>query len=195
MHRLLQGDVGSGKTAVALAALLQCLRHGLPAAFKAPTELLAEQHHRTRLSSGRPLQRAFVHGLPLGGEATVCGRRRRVWARRFVVGTCRCCPNIWGCKMRAWWWWKNSTDQKWPRALCAVLKCERLTCWPRRPRPSPDHWPSPITATLTSRSWMSCSLVEPHSNRGHARQQMDAALARVGERVQEGEMPTSWSRH
>ena len=47
MHRLLQGDVGSGKTAVALAALLQCLRHGLPAAFMAPTELLAEQHHRT----------------------------------------------------------------------------------------------------------------------------------------------------
>ena len=47
MHRLLQGDVGSGKTAVALAALLQCLRHNLPAAFMAPTELLAEQHHRT----------------------------------------------------------------------------------------------------------------------------------------------------
>ena len=41
MHRLLQGDVGAGKTAVALAALLQCLRHGLPAAFMAPTELLA----------------------------------------------------------------------------------------------------------------------------------------------------------
>ena len=35
MHRLLQGDVGAGKTAVALAALLQCLRHGLPAAFMA----------------------------------------------------------------------------------------------------------------------------------------------------------------
>ncbi|MDX1643530.1 MAG: ATP-dependent DNA helicase RecG [Thermoanaerobaculia bacterium] len=47
MRRLLQGDVGSGKTAVALAALLTVLEGGLQAAFMVPTELLAEQHFGT----------------------------------------------------------------------------------------------------------------------------------------------------
>ncbi|MFG0257393.1 MAG: ATP-dependent DNA helicase RecG [Phycisphaerales bacterium JB043] len=45
MHRLLQGDVGSGKTLVALAALLTAGASGHQGALLAPTELLAEQHH------------------------------------------------------------------------------------------------------------------------------------------------------
>ena len=45
MHRLLQGDVGSGKTAVALAALLGAVQGGHQGALMAPTEVLAEQHH------------------------------------------------------------------------------------------------------------------------------------------------------
>ncbi len=47
MNRLLQGDVGSGKTVVALAAMLQAVAKGKQAALVAPTELLAEQHART----------------------------------------------------------------------------------------------------------------------------------------------------
>ncbi|MDF1505348.1 ATP-dependent DNA helicase RecG [Roseisolibacter sp. H3M3-2] len=47
MHRLLQGDVGSGKTVVALFASLLAMENGWQAAVMAPTELLAEQHHRT----------------------------------------------------------------------------------------------------------------------------------------------------
>jgi len=46
MHRLLQGDVGSGKTAVATAAVLVALDHGYQAALMVPTEVLAEQHYR-----------------------------------------------------------------------------------------------------------------------------------------------------
>ncbi len=44
MHRLLQGDVGSGKTVVAVTALLMAVQGGFQGAFMAPTEVLAEQH-------------------------------------------------------------------------------------------------------------------------------------------------------
>ena len=44
MHRLLQGDVGSGKTVVAVAALLAAVGGGHQGAFMVPTEVLAEQH-------------------------------------------------------------------------------------------------------------------------------------------------------
>lgn len=47
MLRLLQGDVGSGKTIVAVVALVMAMENGLQGAFMAPTELLAEQHFRT----------------------------------------------------------------------------------------------------------------------------------------------------
>ena len=47
MHRLLQGEVGSGKTIVALRAMLAAVDSGGQAALLAPTEVLAAQHHRT----------------------------------------------------------------------------------------------------------------------------------------------------
>ena len=46
MHRLLQGDVGSGKTVIAVLAALRAVENGLQAAVMAPTEILAEQHLR-----------------------------------------------------------------------------------------------------------------------------------------------------
>ena len=47
MNRLLQGDVGSGKTALAILAALAAAHDGLQSAVMAPTEILAEQHHLT----------------------------------------------------------------------------------------------------------------------------------------------------
>ncbi|HEY0842242.1 ATP-dependent DNA helicase RecG [Methylotenera sp.] len=55
MQRLLQGDVGSGKTIVACMAALQCVESGWQVALMAPTEILAEQHYRKMLSWLQPL--------------------------------------------------------------------------------------------------------------------------------------------
>ncbi len=55
MHRLLMGDVGTGKTVVALFAMLLAVENGYQAALMAPTELLAEQHYRTLATLLAPL--------------------------------------------------------------------------------------------------------------------------------------------
>ena len=63
MHRLLQGEVGSGKTVVALRAMLQVIDAGGQAALLAPTEVLAAQHARTIEAMLGPL----AQGGRLGG--------------------------------------------------------------------------------------------------------------------------------
>ncbi len=65
MNRLLQGDVGSGKTIVAAAALLACVEGGYQGALMAPTEILAEQHYLTLRGLLEPLGVA-VHLLTGG---------------------------------------------------------------------------------------------------------------------------------
>lgn len=65
MLRLLQGDVGSGKTVVAAMALLTAARNGAQAAFMVPTEILAFQHFETltqRLFTGEPWRVALLTG-------------------------------------------------------------------------------------------------------------------------------------
>jgi len=68
MYRLLQGDVGTGKTAIALYAMLVCVRNGTQAALLAPTEVLAEQHHRTitRFLSPHPVRVELLTGSVRG---------------------------------------------------------------------------------------------------------------------------------
>jgi ATP-dependent DNA helicase RecG len=64
MNRLLQGDVGSGKTIVALTAALVAMENGLQVAFMAPTEILADQHYFTirRLLESSRFRIALVTG-------------------------------------------------------------------------------------------------------------------------------------
>ena len=74
MARLLQGDVGSGKTLVALAALLVALEAGCQGALMAPTEVLADQHHR-RL---RPWLSELQVSVALLTGSTPARRRREL---------------------------------------------------------------------------------------------------------------------
>ena len=68
MLRLLQGDVGSGKTVVALEAMLLAVEAGAQAALLAPTEILARQHHETlsRMLSGTGVEIALFTGRDKG---------------------------------------------------------------------------------------------------------------------------------
>ena len=89
MNRLLQGDVGSGKTVVAALAMLKAVEAGRQAAIMTPTELLAEQHQRTFVDMLDPLG---VEPVLLTGSVTGKARQRalaRIAAgdARLVVGT------------------------------------------------------------------------------------------------------------
>jgi ATP-dependent DNA helicase RecG len=89
MHRLLMGDVGTGKTVVALFAMLLALENGYQAALMAPTELLAEQHYRTLSRLLAPL--GLVPELLLGrlGVADKRAARARLTdgSTPLVIGT------------------------------------------------------------------------------------------------------------
>jgi len=79
MLRLLQGDVGSGKTVVALESMLLAVEAGAQAALLAPTEILARQHHETlsRMAAGIGVNIALLTGRDKGRarESILMGRR------------------------------------------------------------------------------------------------------------------------
>lgn len=82
MNRLLQGDVGSGKTLVALMSMLIGVDNGFQACLVAPTEILAEQHLQTI--------REFLHGMNLRVElltGIVKGKKRKAILEGLVDGT------------------------------------------------------------------------------------------------------------
>ena len=89
MRRLLQGDVGSGKTVVALIAMLDAVEAGAQAALMAPTEILARQHHTTLSALAKPagVEVALLTGREKGKarEAVLAGLRSG--ATGIVVGT------------------------------------------------------------------------------------------------------------
>ena len=80
MNRLLQGDVGSGKTVVALVAMLVAVDNGYQAVFMAPTEILAEQHHTTL--------RSLVRDLPVSVRLLVGAQKSAL--RRDILEDVRC---------------------------------------------------------------------------------------------------------
>lgn len=81
MNRLLQGDVGSGKTLVALMSMLMALDNGYQACMMAPTEILANQHYETI--------RELLYGMEVRVElltGSVKGKRREAILAGLLTG-------------------------------------------------------------------------------------------------------------
>ena len=89
MHRLLMGDVGTGKTVVALFAMLLAAENDYQAAIMAPTELLAEQHGVTLTKLLEPLaiRPELLLGRMSAAEKAAARQRIATGAPRIVVGT------------------------------------------------------------------------------------------------------------
>jgi ATP-dependent DNA helicase RecG len=89
MQRLLQADVGAGKTAVAVYAMLACVANGMQAAMMAPTEVLARQHFQTleRLLAASRVRRALLTGGMSGPERRRALEQLREGDIDLVVGT------------------------------------------------------------------------------------------------------------
>ena len=89
MQRLLQGDVGSGKTVVAALAMLQAVEAGHQAALMAPTEILAEQHYRKLAAWLEPLglEVAWLTGSLKKREKEAVIAKVGAGATPIVIGT------------------------------------------------------------------------------------------------------------
>ena len=89
MLRLLQGDVGSGKTLVALMAMLIAVEAGAQAALLAPTEILARQHFETlsRLLAGLPVNIAILTGREKGKTRESCLMGLADGSIQILIGT------------------------------------------------------------------------------------------------------------
>ncbi|HXE79345.1 MAG TPA: ATP-dependent DNA helicase RecG [Vicinamibacterales bacterium] len=89
MNRLLQGDVGAGKTIVAVLAAVLAMENGQQVAFMAPTEILAEQHFNTitRLLSGRRYRVGLLTGHQSASERRAIRKALAAGEIDLVVGT------------------------------------------------------------------------------------------------------------
>lgn len=85
MNRLVQGDVGSGKTIVAILAVLMCIMNHKQAAFMAPTEVLAKQHYESFLELIDKYQLPFIPVLLTG---SLTAKEKREAKEKIRLGQC-----------------------------------------------------------------------------------------------------------
>ena len=130
MQRLLQGDVGSGKTIVAALAALQAIECGQQVAFMAPTEILAEQHYRKLALwlEGVGVKIAWLSGSHAReGAQEGAGGRSRAAKRSSRSARTRCSRKPSSCRG----WGSRSSTSSTASASRSGSRCAARD-WPRR---------------------------------------------------------------
>jgi ATP-dependent DNA helicase RecG len=131
MHRLLQGDVGSGKTVVAALAAAIAIDAGWQCALMAPTEILAEQHFRKLIGwlepmlAPRGLRVAWLTGSQKKKERTAMAALVQSGEAALVVGTHAVIQDQ--VSSRTWRWpsLTSSTALAWRSAWRCAARCAR----------------------------------------------------------------------
>lgn len=144
MARLLQGDVGSGKTVVAAFALFLAAKNGAQGALMAPTEILARQHYQnlTRYLFPLGIRVELLLGSMTAKEKEAAMARLLSGEAQVAVGTHALIQEGWASGTWASPWWTRSTasgscsagpSSSWPRRRRTSSSCP--------PPPSPAPWP------------------------------------------------------
>ena len=129
MNRLLQGDVGAGKTIVALLAALVAMENGLQVAFMAPTEILAEQHF---VNISRLLQPSRFRVALLTGSTATAARREQlaeIAVGRDPPGRRHARAGAGRRRASSSSGWSSSTSSI-GSACCSARRCARRGCIP-----------------------------------------------------------------
>ena len=129
MNRLLQGDVGAGKTIVALLAALVAMENGLQVAFMAPTEILAEQHflNISRLLDASRFRVALLTGSTRRGDAA----RAAAPSSRAARSTSSSARTRWSrATSRSTRSASSSSTSSTASACCSARRCARRGCIP-----------------------------------------------------------------
>ena len=129
MNRLLQGDVGAGKTIVALLAAVVAMENGLQVAFMAPTEILAEQHYMTirRLLDGTRFRVALLTAARRRRSGASIARR--AWRRLGRISSSA--RTRWSrSRSRSTRSASPSSTSSTASASCSARRCARRACSP-----------------------------------------------------------------
>ena len=157
MDRLLCGDVGYGKTEVALRAVMKCVLDGKQAAILVPTTVLAQQHFATAVNRFRsfPVEIRVLSRFQTPGQARQILSDLAAGHIDLLIGTHKLLQKDIHFKDLGCWWWTRSSASASPTRRSSRRWPGRWTCSRCPPPPSPDAEHGPLRHSGHVHPWRS----------------------------------------